>query len=351
VVKRLAFAVPGDLATPTGGYAYDRRIIAELKTLGWTIDVIDLGEGYPRPDAANRAAAPELLARMPQGQPIVIDGLAFGVLPAAAASLHQRNPLIALVHQPVALESGLSLADANNLRASERTALEFARRVIATSPSTGNLLTVNYGVPAEHITVARPGSDPVAPAVGSRDGVVRLLAVGSVVRGKGYDVLIAALATLADLPWQLMIAGDTGRDRATAAKIEGDVARFKLTDRIALLGAVAPARLAELYRAADLFVLASRFESYGMAYAEAVAYGLPTIGTTAGAIPDTLSGEFAILVKPDDVAALAHALRRLIADSNERQKISSAARAAAVHLPTWRDSAALFAGAIEAATK
>jgi glycosyltransferase involved in cell wall biosynthesis len=351
VVKQLAFAVPGDLATPTGGYAYDRRIIAELKTLGWSIDVIDLGDGYPRPDAENRAAALPLLTRMPQGQPIVIDGLAFGVLPAAAASLHQRNPLIALVHQPLALQSGLSVGDANNFRASERTALGFARRVIATSPSTANLLTMDYGVPAEHITVARPGTDPVAPAVGSRDGVVRLLAVGSIVPGKGYDVLVAALTTLADLPWQLKIAGDTGRDRATAAKIEGEIARFKLADRIALLGAVAPARLAELYRAADLFVLASRFESYGMAYAEAVAYGLPTIGTTAGAIPDTLSGESAILVRPDDVAALAHALRRLIADSRERQKIASGARAAAVHLPTWRDSAVLFAGAIEAATK
>jgi glycosyltransferase involved in cell wall biosynthesis len=243
------------------------------------------------------------------------------------------------------------VADANKFRASERAALEFARRVIATSPSTAKLLTMDYGVPAEHITVARPGTDPVAPAVGSRDGVVRLLAVGSVVPGKGYDVLIAALTTLTDLPWQLTIAGDTGRDRATAAKIEDDIARFKLTDRIALLGAVAPARLAELYRAADLFVLASRFESYGMAYAEAIAYGLPTIGTTAGAIPETLPGESAILVKPDDAAALAHALRRLIADSNERQKIASAARAAAVHLPTWRDSAILFAGAIEAATK
>ena len=351
MVKRLAFAVPGDLETPTGGYAYDRRIIAELKTLGWTIDVSDLGDGYPRPDAANRAAALALLTRMPPEQPIAIDGLAFGVLPVEAASLHERNPLIALVHHPLALESGLSFADAKNFRASERTALEFARRVIATSATTANLMTMDYGVPAEHITVVRPGNDPVAPAVGSRDGVVRLLAVGSVVPRKGYDVLIAALATLADLPWRLIIAGDTGRDCVTAAKIEGDIARFKLTDRIALLGAVPSARLAELYRAADLFVLASRFEGYGMAYAEAVAYGLPTIGTTAGAIPDTLSGESAILVKPDDVAALARALRRLIADSNERQKISSAARAAAARFPTWRDSAALFAGAIEAATK
>ena len=280
----------------------------------------------------------------------MIDGLAFGVLPAAAASLHQRNPLIALVHQPLALESGLSWPTRISFaQANARPGIRAPRD--RNQPSTKNRLIADYGVPAEHITVARPGSDPVAPAVGSRDGVVRLLAVGSVVPGKGYDVLIAALTTLTDLPWQLKIAGDTGRDRATAAKIEDDIARFKLTDRIALLGAVAPARLAELYRAADLFVLASRFESYGMAYAEAVAYGLPTIGTTAGAIPETLSGESAILVRPDDAAALAHALRRLIADSNERQKISSAARVAAVHLPTWRDSAALFAGAIEAATK
>ena len=100
--------------------------------------------------------------------------------------------------------------------------------------------------------------------------MVRLLAVGSVVPGKGYDVLIAALTTLTDLPWQLKIAGDTGRDRATTAKIEADIARFKLTDRIALLGAVPPARLAELYRAADLFVLASRFRKlrYGLCRGE-----------------------------------------------------------------------------------
>ncbi len=351
MVKRLAFAVPGDLATPTGGYAYDRRIIAELETLGWNIDVIDLGDGYPRPDAAKRAAAQELLAKIPQGHPIVIDGLAFGVLQETAASLHKRNPLIALVHHPLALESGLTLGDAEKFRASERTALKFARRVIVTSASTASLLTMDYDVPAEHISVARPGSDPVTPAVGSRDGIVRLLAVGSVVPRKGYDVLIAALATLADLPWRLAVAGDTERDRATAAKIESDIARFKLADRIALLGAVAPSRLAELYRAADLFVLASRFEGYGMAYAEAIAYGLPTIGTTAGAIPDTLPGDAAILVAPDDVAALARALRRLIAHENERQKISFAARAAAALLPTWRDSAALFAGAIEAATR
>jgi glycosyltransferase involved in cell wall biosynthesis len=350
VVKRLAFAVPGDLAAPTGGYAYDRRIIAELKNLDWDIDVIDLGDGYPHPDATTRAAAQKLLTKAPQGYPIVIDGLAFGVLPDAAASLNARNPLIALVHHPLALESGLPLADAEAFRASERAALQFARRVIVTSPSTAQILAADFGVPADRITVARPGSDPVTPAVGSSDGVVRLLAVGSIVPRKGYDVLIAGLATLAELPWRLKIAGDKDRDRATAKEIESDIARFKLSNRIALLGAVASDRLAELYRASDLFVLASRFEGYGMAYTEAMTYGLPIIGTNAGAIPDTLPGNAAILVEPDDVPALTSALRRLVSEKSERQRFSIAARAAAARLPTWRESATLFAGAIEAAT-
>lgn len=350
MVKRLAFAVPGDLATPTGGYAYDRRIIAELKNLGWTVDVIDLGDGYPRPDQATRAAARELLAKTPQACPIVIDGLAFGVLPDVAASLNKRNPLIALVHHPLALETGLTAADAESFRARERGALKSARRVIVSSPSTARLLSADYGVPADRITVARPGSDPVSPAVESSDGIVQLLAVGSVVPRKGYDVLIAALATLTDMPWRLTIAGDKDRDRATAKQIESDVERLKLSNRVSLLGAVAPDRLAGLYRASDLFVLASRFEGYGMAYTEALTYGLPIIGTTAGAIPDTLPGNAAILIEPDDVAALAGALRRLISDRGERGRISSAARAAAARLPTWHDSAVLFAGAIEAAT-
>ena len=350
MVKRLAFAVPGDLTTPTGGYAYDRRMIAELKNLGWTIDVVDLGEGFPRVDAQMRAVAHAKLTAIPERRPIVIDGLAFGVLPEAAASLQGRNPLIALVHHPLALESGLSNVETETLRASESATLAHANWVIVTSAATARLLASDYRVPAERITVARPGSDRVVPATGSRDGVVRLLAVGSLVQRKGYDVLITTLATLADLPWRLTIAGDAERDRATAAAIKNQIARCRLTERIALAGVVAPARLAELYLAADLFVLASRFEGYGMAYAEATAYGLPVIGTTAGAIPETLPEGAAILVAPDDADALARALRRLIADKDERGRIAAAARAVAARLPTWRDSATLFASAISAAT-
>jgi glycosyltransferase involved in cell wall biosynthesis len=348
VVKRFAFAVPGDLATPTGGYAYDRRMMTELGELGWQIDLLDLGEGFPWPDEAARATAQSRLLAMPAGRSIVVDGLALGVLPETASQLAGRNPLLALVHHPLALEWGLSVKQADALRASERAALAAVQGVVVTSAATARLVASDYGVPAERIVVARPGSDPALMSQGSQDGVVRLLSVGAIVPRKGFDVLISALATLTDLSWRLTIAGDRTRDRNAAARLDADIARHALGERIAAPGAVSPQRLAALYAEADVFVLASHFEGYGMAYAEAVAHGLPVIGTSAGAIPDTVPPDAGLLVDPGDSFALAKALRRVIGDAGLRRRLASAARAAAPQLPTWRHSAEIFARALEA---
>jgi glycosyltransferase involved in cell wall biosynthesis len=348
VVKRVAFAVPGDLATPTGGYAYDRRMIAELQKLGWQVDVIGLGDGFPRPDAPTKAVARDTLAGVPADCPIVIDGLALGVLPEAAKELRERNPLLALVHHPLALESGLAPADAQAFKTSERDALAAARGVVVTSPSTSQLLVDDYDVPPDLITVARPGTDRGETAKGSSDGIVRLVSVGSVVPRKGYDLLIAALAQLKNLPWRLTIAGDRTRDEAAAAQLDADIASHGLADKIEVLGALPADRIAALYMGADLFVLASRFEGYGMAFAEALAHGLPVVGTTAGAIPDTVPPEAGVLVEPNDVNALTRTLRMMIQKPQERQWFTSGAVAAGAALPTWEDSAKLLAGAIEA---
>jgi glycosyltransferase involved in cell wall biosynthesis len=347
VVKRFAFAVPGDLATPTGGYAYDRRMIAELELLGWRIDLLNLGEGFPWPSKATRTAAQAQLLAIEAGRIVVVDGLALGVLPEAALQLAGRNPLLGLVHHPLALEFGLSAAQADALRRSERAALAAVQHVAVTSPATARLVASDYGVPAERITVAMPGSDPVRPMQASKDGPVRLLSVGSVVPRKGYDVLIAALATLTDLPWRLTIAGDRTRDPDASAQLDADIARHTLGNRIAVLGAVPLERLTALYSEADAFVLASRFEGYGMAYAQAVAHGLPIIGTDAGAIADTVPAEAGLLTAPGDVPALARALRSLIGDADLRQRLAGAARAAAPQLPSWQQSAQIFARALE----
>jgi glycosyltransferase involved in cell wall biosynthesis len=347
-VRHFAFAVPGDLATPTGGYAYDRRIVEELRRLGWKVDTIDLGEGFPRATPERKAMAQQRLADRPRGQPIVIDGLAYGVLPEAAEQLRERNPLIALVHHPLALETGLSPQDVEALRKSEQAALAAARGVIVTSPSTEQILLDDYDVPGECITVAVPGTDRGVIAAGSSDGVVRLISVGAVVPRKGFDVLLAALAKIPDLPWRLAIAGDLIRDSAAAAQLHADIQQHGFAGRVDLLGVLTQDRVAALYAGADIFVLASRFEGYGMAFAEAMAHGLPIIGTTGGAIPDTVPPEAGVLVEPNDVNGLARALRMLIEKPDERRWLATGAQAAGEKLPTWEESAKRFASAIEA---
>ena len=345
MVKSAVFAVPGDLATPTGGYVYDRRIVAELAALAWHIEVLDLGDDFPHAAADRRAAAGARLAALPRGRPIVIDGLAFGALPEAAEAMHASHSVVALVHHPLALEAGLSAADAARLRASERAALAAARHVVTTSAATARLLAADYSVPSERLSVVEPGTDRVVLGPRRHDGALALLAVGAVIPRKGYDVLVAALARLRHLSWRLVIAGDCERSAETFQRLEADIAHLGLTDRITLLGAVAPDELALLYAASDLFVLPSRFEGYGMAYAEAIAHGLPVVGTTAGAVPQTVPGDAGVLLPPDDIDALAATLQRLMESPDERERLAAGARAAA--FPSWREQGARFARVLD----
>lgn len=347
---RAAFAVPGSLDTPTGGYAYDKRIITELRALGWQIDVIDLGAGFPNPDRAMREAALAKLLALPEGCPIVIDGLAYGVMAVEAALLSSRNPLVALVHHPLALETGLDAETANELQDSERAALVHARAVVVTGESTVPILTRDYDVARERIVVISPGTDRPQRVKPRRevDGAVGLLSVGSIIPRKGYEILIEALSGLKDLPWVLTIAGDAGRDLEASLRLQAMIEAFALQERVAVLGAVNDVRLAELYASADVFVLASLFEGYGMVFGEAIAQGLPIVATEVGAAHALVPADAGILVAPGDADALREALRRVIADAGLRMTMMEAARKAALQLPRWQQSAADFALVLEA---
>jgi glycosyltransferase involved in cell wall biosynthesis len=346
-VSTVTFAVPGDLDTPTGGYGYDRRIIAGLRASGWQVDVIDLGEGFPHPPANVRKRACERLAALPASGRVVVDGLALGVLPEAAEALHRGHKLVALVHHPLAFETGLDPEDAEALRVSERAALSFAHRIVTTSAATARLLAAEFAAPAERITVVQPGTDRVVVQPRASGGELSILSVGSVVPRKGFDLLVEALARNADLPWRLTIVGDRERRPDTVRQLDAIIVGHTLNGRISFTGAVAPESLSTLYASADVFVLASRYEGYGMAYAEAIAHGLPVVGTTAGAIPEAVPAGAGVLVQPDDVSALAAALRRLIASSAERATLTAGARKAASRLPTWCEQSALFARVLE----
>ena len=160
-------------------------------------------------------------------------------------------------------------------------------------------------------------------------------------------VMLAAVQNALDSGQQALQAGDLTRAPATAAKLEADIARHRLAGRVDLLGEVSPQRLGALYSSADVFVLASHFEGYGMAYAEAMAHGLPIIGTTGGATVDTVPPTAGVLVEPGNVKALACAVRRVIENEEERRRLARGALAAAADLPTWESTARIVASALK----
>ena len=345
-MRALAFVVPGDLATLTGGYRYDRRLIEGLRAGGWQVTCHSLDPGFPAPsDGALRDAA-EALAAIPDGRVTVIDGLAYGAMPEIAAAHAGRLRLVALVHHPLADETGLAPGTAERLRQSERRALAVARRVIVTSPATARAVG-GLGVPAERIDVVEPGTDPAPLARGSAGRGLGLLCVGAITPRKGHGVLIEALARVADRAWHLVCVGSLDRSPATVADLRRRIDALGLGGRVTLTGEEGEDAIGAYYERADVFVLPSFHEGYGMALAEALAHGLPIVSTRAGAIPDTVPEDAGRLVPPGDVEALADALAALLDDRSLRGQLAAGARAARERLPSWASACGRFAAALE----
>lgn len=342
------FLVPGDWDSRTGGYLYDRRIVDGLRAAGWRVARCSPGDGFPLPDAVARAQARRVIEALPDGALVVADGLGFSALPELAERHAKRLRWVALVHHPLAFESGLSPAEQARLFDSERHALACARQVVVTSPSTARALAA-FDVPAGRITVVEPGTDRAARATGGGAGAeaLSLLCVATVTARKGHAVLIEALAGMPDRAWHLHCAGSLSRD-ATVAAVRAGVARHGLDDRVTWHGEVDGPALEALYAQADLFVLPSFHEGYGMALAEALAHGLPIVSCAAGAIADTVPASAGVLVPPGDADALRDALQRLMDDAAWRATLAAGAREAAERLPTWDDAGARFAAVLDA---
>ena len=348
-MPEVVFAVPGDLHTPTGGYIYDRRVIELLPQFGWQVRHLELPGDYPNPSKKSLEATAHALGATPSDALLVIDGLAFGAMPADLIDRASRR-IVALVHHPLALETGIDKAREEYLERTERAALARTVRVIVTSPATADLLVRDFAVPAARISIAEPGTDP-APRARGGEGPPGLLSVGSVTTRKGYDVLIAALAQISDLAWESRIVGSLDRDPAAAKMVRELVARARLDKRVALLGSRGEGPLAAEYDRARLFVLPSHFEGYGMAFAEALARGLPIVGCAGGAVTSTVPPDAGVLVPPGDANALAAALRSLLSDPAELSRRADAAWRHAERLPRWRDTAEKFARGLEAAQR
>lgn len=331
-----AFAIPGDITTPTGGYIYERRLLKELRAAGRAVRHLRFGGSFPDPTPTDMADAVAQLCALPAGCPVILDGFVSATLDTQALA-RLAAPTVAMVHHPLALETGLTEARRAHLYALEQTNLALIPRVLVPSPHTAEILTARYAVPASKITIARPGTDPPARPLAQAHPPL-ILSVGLQHPRKGHDVLLRALAQLPADGWRAEIVG-TPHDPEHAAHLQDLVQTLGLSPRVRLRGHVPQEDLAELYAAAAVFALATRYEGYGLVFDEALSYGLPIVSCAVGAVPDTVPPAAGVLVRPDAPGAVAEALGALLADPGHRAARAAAAKAAGRALPRWSDTA------------
>ncbi|MEV5410280.1 glycosyltransferase family 4 protein [Thermopolyspora sp. NPDC052614] len=346
--------LPGDVDdpnAPSGGNVYDRRVCQGLEELGWRVHRVGVGGAWPRPGPGGRAALARALGEMPDGAIVLLDGLVACGVPEIVVPHADRLRVAVLVHLPLAAETGIPPETAAELDRLERETLRAAALVVATSEWAGRGLVERHGLDPDRVGVAAPGTDS-APMAPGTDGASRLLCVASVTPRKGHDVLVRALASLADLAWDCVCVGPLGRDGGFADRVREMIAAGGLGDRIRLAGPLAGEPLEAAYAAADLMVLASRAETYGMVVTEALARGIPVLTTTADALPETLGhapdGSVpGLLVPPDDPAALADALRRWLTEPVVRVKIRTSVRHRRGMLHGWTVTSRQLAALLE----
>ena len=336
MTRPLAFAIPGDIATLTGGFIYERRLLTGLRQAGHDVRHLVLPASFPDPSEADMAAAVAALADVAPDRPLILDGLVFGAIDTGGLA-RIAAPLVAMIHHPLALETGLTPDRRDHLFRTERDNLRLVRHVLVPSPHTRRILIDRYDVPPHAITVLRPGVDrpslPPAPATPPL-----ILSVGILHPRKGHDVLIEALSSLGDLDWQAVIVGNPW-DRDHAAALERRRAASPMAPRIRLAGRVTAEKLEALYSRASVFALATWYEGHGIVFDEALVRGLPIVSCRAGAVPDTVPPAAGLLVPPGDAGAFAKALRGLLQDAGKRQAMADAAMAAGAALPSWQQMA------------
>jgi hypothetical protein len=343
----VALLVPGPLETVSGGYGYDRAIIAGLRDLGHQVTVIELAGRYPLPDAAAHEAARAAWDGLPKGAVPVIDGLGLPAFAPLADALAQRGA-VGLIHHPTSLEAGLPEADAAELRCLERELFGRLPGIIVTSDVTAATLASDFAVAAERIAVVVPGTTSAARSTGSGQPTCHILAVGTLIPRKGYDLLLTALAKLFDLDWRLTIAGGE-LDSLTGHSLQALAEELHISQRVSFAGSVVDGALDALWDSADLFALATFYEGYGMAIAEALAHGLAVVVTDGGAAGKLVTPEAGAVCPAGDVVTLSKTLRRLIFDSALRREMADHAWTIGRTLPDWPAQARAFARALAGA--
>ncbi|WP_460111170.1 glycosyltransferase family 4 protein [Streptomyces sp. YKOK-J1] len=352
-LRTVHFVMPGgvdDPAAPSGGNAYDRRVCLDLPGFGWQAVRHAVPGSWPRPGRADRDVLARTLRELPDDTVVLLDGLVACGVPEVVVPEAERLRLAVLVHLPLGDETGLDPAVAAALDARERVVLRAAAAVIATSDWAVRRIVSHHGLDPQRVHVAAPGAD-IAPLAPGTDGVSRLLCVAAVTPRKGQHRLVEALAAVTDLPWSCVCVGGLTQDPEYVDRLRGLIRERGLDDRLLLAGPRAGAELDAAYASADLMVLTSYAETYGMAVTEALARGIPVLATDVGGVSEAVGrapdgGVPGILVPPEDPAALAAELRGWFGEPDVRRRLKAAARGRRAALDGWATTARSLAGVL-----
>ncbi|WP_374455507.1 glycosyltransferase family 4 protein [Nocardioides sp.] len=342
----LHVVVPGgidDPARPSGGNTYDRRLCAALPGRGRTVRLVEVEGGWPWSADLGAPALEGALAGLPDGATVLVDGLLASRLPSVMLPASRRLRVVLLLHLPVGVDDVLA-------RLPEQQVVMAAAGVVTPSDWCRDWLLWTYDLDPRRVVVARPGVDRAAVASGTRSGA-SLLTVGAVSSIKGQDHLLAALADLRDLAWTWTCVGSLTVEPEATVRLRRAATTLGVADRILLAGPLGGADLEAAYADADLLVLPSRTEAYGMVLTEAIAHGLPVVATDVGGVREAL-GESptgsvpGLVVRPGDPADLASALRRWLTDHDLRALLRSAALERRSLLDGWSVTAGRVAEAV-----
>jgi glycosyltransferase involved in cell wall biosynthesis len=325
-----------DPARPSGGNVYDRRVLDALVRLGWHVEEHHAAGAWPAPDVHALAGLAHVLGGLPDGALVLVDGLVASAAAVVLPGASSRLRTVVLVHMPLGPDAG------------EEAVLSGAAAVVTTSRATRGLLREWYGL--RRIHVCEPGTDTAPTAVGTGTGAA-LLCVAAVHRGKGHDVLLDALAEVDDQPWTLTCVGSLEVDPTHVDTLRQRLYARRWEERVRFVGPLTGGALEAAYDAADLVVLGSRAESYGMVLTEALAHGLPVVATRVGGVAEAVGRSTdgsvpGLLVAPDDPAALATALRHWLTDSRLRDRLSRSAARRRTDLRLWGQTAADLAAVL-----
>jgi glycosyltransferase involved in cell wall biosynthesis len=346
---RVGLVIYGSLKTLSGGYLYDRVLVEYLRAQGDQVEVISLPDrSYPgrlagnlfRPRSVGKAQLPlDILLQDELCHPSLIwwnrklkgsDGV----------------PVISIVHHLLTSEPGHHLWLAPLYRRVELAYLRSVDGFIFNSETTRKVVENAVGQDLDSV-VSQPGADRLNPSVSDEeiiarsrtDGPLRILYLGNVIPRKGLDVLMDALLRLSENAWELTVVGSLEMDRDYSAIVKQMVGIGGFEGRIRFTGPLEDIQLVREMENHHLMALPSYYEGYGIAYLEAMGFGMPVIASDAGAAPEIITaGVDGFLIPPGDSAALADLIEGLMADRPRLAQMGCAARRRYLASPRWAES-------------